>query len=85
MKCSGCGHENRDAAKFSEEYAAPLGRKYTGCGAELRAEHEMVVVFAVATRIAVMHQSKLLAEGAPPEEVGARPDLQRVSLGESAT
>lgn len=36
MKCPGCGHENRDAAKFCEESAAPLGRKCAGCGAELR-------------------------------------------------
>ena len=36
MKCSGCGHENRDAAKFCEECAAPLGRKCASCGAELR-------------------------------------------------
>jgi class 3 adenylate cyclase len=36
MKCSGCGHENRNAAKFCEECAAPLGRKCAGCGAELR-------------------------------------------------
>jgi predicted amidophosphoribosyltransferase len=36
MKCPGCGHENRDAAKFCEECAAPLGRKCAGCGAELR-------------------------------------------------
>jgi ABC-type uncharacterized transport system ATPase subunit len=85
MKCSGCGHENGDAAKFCEECAAPLGRKCAGCGAELRAEHDIVVMFGVVTRITVMHQSKLLAEGAPAEEVGARPELQRVSLGESAT
>jgi len=36
MKCSGCGHENRDAAKFCEECATPLGRKCTRCGAEIR-------------------------------------------------
>jgi predicted amidophosphoribosyltransferase len=36
MKCSGCGHENRDAAKFCEECAAPFGRRCAGCGAELR-------------------------------------------------
>jgi class 3 adenylate cyclase/predicted ATPase len=36
MKCPGCGHENRDAAKFCEECAAPLGRKCAGCGADLR-------------------------------------------------
>jgi hypothetical protein len=33
MKCSGCGHENRDAAKFCEEYATPLGCKCARCGA----------------------------------------------------
>jgi class 3 adenylate cyclase len=36
MKCSGCGHENRDAAKFCEECATALGRKCTRCGADLR-------------------------------------------------
>jgi hypothetical protein len=36
MKCSGCGHENRDAARFREECAAPLGRKCARCGADLR-------------------------------------------------
>jgi class 3 adenylate cyclase len=36
VKCSGCGHKNRDAAKFCEECAAPLTRKCAGCGAELR-------------------------------------------------
>ena len=36
MRCPSCGHENRDAAKFCEECAAPLGRKCEGCGAELR-------------------------------------------------
>jgi predicted amidophosphoribosyltransferase len=36
MKCSGCGHENRETAKFCEECAAPVGRKCAGCGAELR-------------------------------------------------
>jgi hypothetical protein len=36
MKCSGCGHENRDAAKFCEECEAPLGRKCARCGADLR-------------------------------------------------
>jgi len=36
MKCSACGHQNRDAAKFCEECAAPLGRKCARCGADLR-------------------------------------------------
>jgi double zinc ribbon protein len=36
MKCSACGHANRDAAKFCEECAAPLRRKCGSCGADLR-------------------------------------------------
>jgi hypothetical protein len=37
MKCCGCGHENRDAAKFCEQCAAPVRRNCQNCGAELRA------------------------------------------------
>jgi len=44
-------------------------------------EHDMAVVFAVATRITVMHQGKVLAEGTPAE-VRARPEVQQVYLGE---
>jgi len=44
-------------------------------------EHDMAVVFAVATRITVMHQGRVLAEGTPAE-VRARPEVQRVYLGE---
>ena len=36
MTCAGCGHENREAAKFCEECAAPLKRFCASCGAELR-------------------------------------------------
>jgi class 3 adenylate cyclase/tetratricopeptide (TPR) repeat protein len=36
MKCAGCGHENREAAKFCEECAAPLKRLCASCGSELR-------------------------------------------------
>jgi hypothetical protein len=36
MKCSSCAHEDRDAAKFCEECAAPLGRRCARCDAELR-------------------------------------------------
>ena len=43
-------------------------------------EHDMAVVFAVATRITVMHQGKVLAEGTPAE-VRARPEVQQVYLG----
>ena len=46
-------------------------------------EHDMAVVFAVATRITVMHQGRVLAEGTPAE-VRARPEVQRVYLGEQA-
>jgi branched-chain amino acid transport system ATP-binding protein len=44
-------------------------------------EHDMAVVFAVASRITVLHQGKVLAEGTP-EEVRARPEVQQVYLGE---
>jgi branched-chain amino acid transport system ATP-binding protein len=46
-------------------------------------EHDMAVVFAVATRITVMHQGKVLAEGTP-QEVRARREVQQVYLGEAA-
>jgi branched-chain amino acid transport system ATP-binding protein len=45
-------------------------------------EHDMVVVFAVATRITVLHQGRVLAEGTPAE-VRARPEVQQVYLGET--
>jgi branched-chain amino acid transport system ATP-binding protein len=45
-------------------------------------EHDMVVVFAVATRITVLHQGRILAEGTPAE-VRARPEVQQVYLGET--
>jgi len=46
-------------------------------------EHDMAVVFAVANRITVMHQGRVLAEGTPAE-VRARPDVQQIYLGEAA-
>jgi len=45
-------------------------------------EHDMAVVFAVATRITVLHQGLVLAEGTPAE-VRANPQVQQVYLGES--
>jgi branched-chain amino acid transport system ATP-binding protein len=45
-------------------------------------EHDMAVVFAVATRITVMHQGRVLAEGTPAE-VRARREVQQVYLGEA--
>jgi branched-chain amino acid transport system ATP-binding protein len=46
-------------------------------------EHDMAVVFAVATRITVMHQGRVLAEGTPAE-VRAKREVQQVYLGEAA-
>ena len=43
-------------------------------------EHDMQVIFAVADRISVLHQGRIIAEGRP-EEVRASPDVQRVYLG----
>jgi branched-chain amino acid transport system ATP-binding protein len=43
----------------------------------------MAVVFAVATRITVMHQGRVLAEGTPAE-VRAKREVQQVYLGEAA-
>jgi branched-chain amino acid transport system ATP-binding protein len=45
-------------------------------------EHDMAVVFAVATNITVLHQGKVLTEGTPAE-VRASPLVQQVYLGES--
>jgi branched-chain amino acid transport system ATP-binding protein len=45
-------------------------------------EHDMAVVFAVASRITVMHLGRVLAEGTPAE-VRSRPEVQQVYLGEA--
>ena len=45
-------------------------------------EHDMDVVFAVATRISVLHQGAVLTEGVPAE-VRANADVQRVYLGQA--
>ncbi len=44
-------------------------------------EHDMDVVFAVATHITVMHQGRIIVEGLP-SEVRANPEVQRIYLGE---
>ncbi len=46
-------------------------------------EHDMNVVFSIASRIAVMHQGKIIAEGTP-EEVRSNPEVQQAYLGEPA-
>jgi branched-chain amino acid transport system ATP-binding protein len=44
-------------------------------------EHDMDVVFAVADRVMVLHQGRLIAEGTP-KEVRSHPQVQAVYLGE---
>jgi branched-chain amino acid transport system ATP-binding protein len=46
-------------------------------------EHDMDVVFAIADRIMVLHQGRLIAEG-PPHEVRAHREVQAVYLGDEA-
>ena len=46
-------------------------------------EHDMDVVFAVADRIMVLHQGRVIADG-PPAEVRADAQVQAVYLGEDA-
>ena len=43
-------------------------------------EHDMEAVFAIAQRIVVLHQGKILADGAP-ESVRANPTVREVYLG----
>lgn len=45
-------------------------------------EHDMQVVFSIASRITVMHQGKIIAEGRP-EEVSTNPTVQEAYLGEA--
>jgi branched-chain amino acid transport system ATP-binding protein len=44
-------------------------------------EHDMDVVFAVADRITVLHEGRVVAAG-PPEAVRADAEVQRIYLGE---
>jgi branched-chain amino acid transport system ATP-binding protein len=43
-------------------------------------EHDMEVVFSIAQKIAVLHQGRVIAEGAP-EAVRANEEVRRVYLG----
>jgi branched-chain amino acid transport system ATP-binding protein len=44
-------------------------------------EHDMEVVFQIAQKIAVLHQGRIIADGAP-EEVRSDPEVRRVYLGQ---
>ena len=44
-------------------------------------EHDMEVVFSISQRIAVLHQGRVIADGAPAE-VRRDPEVRRVYLGE---
>jgi branched-chain amino acid transport system ATP-binding protein len=44
-------------------------------------EHDMEVVFSIAQKITVLHQGRVIAEGAPAE-VRSDPEVRRVYLGE---
>ena len=46
-------------------------------------EHDMEVVFAIAHKIAVLHQGRMIAVGRP-DEVRTDPEVKRIYLGEHA-
>ncbi len=46
-------------------------------------EHDMKVVFAIASRIFVLHQGGLLAEGSP-EEIRSNKEVREAYLGGSS-
>ena len=46
-------------------------------------EHDMSVVFSVARKICVLHQGRLIAEGAP-DDIRRHEEVKRVYLGEGA-
>lgn len=67
--------ETRETIRLIERIAAERGLTL------LFTEHDMEVVFSIAQKIAVLHQGRLIAEGAP-EEVRRDPEVRRVYLGE---
>src|SRR5207237_6391964 len=50
----------------------------------LLVEHDMDVIFGMATRIVVLHQGKVLADGTP-EEIRADARVREIYLGEAGT
>ncbi len=68
--------ETRESIRLIERIAAE--RRLT----LLFTEHDMEVVFSIAHRITVLHQGRVIADGAPAE-VRRDPEVRRVYLGES--
>jgi branched-chain amino acid transport system ATP-binding protein len=68
--------ETRDSIRLIERIAADRGLTL------LFTEHDMEVVFSIAHRITVLHQGRVIADGAPAE-VRRDPEVRRVYLGES--
>ena len=68
--------ETRDSIRLIERLAADRGLTL------LFTEHDMEVVFSIAHRITVLHQGRVIADGAPAD-VRRDPDVKRVYLGDS--
>jgi branched-chain amino acid transport system ATP-binding protein len=68
--------ETRESIRLIERIAAERGLTL------LFTEHDMEVVFSIAHRITVLHQGRVIADGAPAE-VRRDPDVRRVYLGET--
>jgi branched-chain amino acid transport system ATP-binding protein len=66
--------ETRDSIALLQRIAAERGLTL------LFTEHDMEAVFSIAQRVAVLHQGRLIAEGAP-EEIRANAEVRRVYLG----
>jgi len=67
--------ETRETIRLVERIARERGLTL------LFTEHDMEVVFSIAQKITVLHQGRVIAEGAPAE-VRADPEVRRVYLGE---
>jgi branched-chain amino acid transport system ATP-binding protein len=67
--------ETRDTIRLVERITRERGLTL------LFTEHDMEVVFSIAQKISVLHQGRIIADGAPAE-VRADPEVRRVYLGE---
>ena len=67
--------ETRESIRLIERIAAERGLTL------LFTEHDMAVVFSIAHRITVLHQGRVIADGAPGE-VRRDPEVRRVYLGD---